>query len=62
MGGAEGMAASNSPERDAQPRLVEVRGVVKRFGGVVALNGASLDIRPGEVHALVGETAPANQP
>ena len=49
------MAASNSPERDAQPRLVEVRGVVKRFGGVVALNGASLDIRPGEVHALVGE-------
>lgn len=35
--------------------LVQLRGVLKRFGGVTALNGVSLDIRRGEVLALVGE-------
>src|SRR6516165_9733420 len=33
----------------------EVENVSKSFPGVIALDGASLDIRPGEVHALVGE-------
>src|SRR5919202_2259020 len=35
--------------------LLEVHGVHKRFGGVHALRGVSLDVRAGEVHALVGE-------
>jgi ABC-type sugar transport system ATPase subunit len=35
--------------------LVEVRGVSKRFPGVQALDSVSLDIRPGEVHAVAGE-------
>ena len=35
--------------------LLEVTGVHKRFGGVHALRGVSLDVRAGEVHALVGE-------
>jgi len=35
--------------------LLQVRGLVKRYGGVRALGGVDLDVRPGEVHAIVGE-------
>jgi rhamnose transport system ATP-binding protein len=34
---------------------VDIRGVSKSFGGVRALRDVSMDIRPGEVHALCGE-------
>ncbi|MDL4818468.1 sugar ABC transporter ATP-binding protein [Actinomadura opuntiae] len=39
---------------DSEP-LLEVRGVVKRFPGVVALDNVFVEMMPGEVHALVGE-------
>jgi ABC-type sugar transport system ATPase subunit len=35
--------------------MLEVRGLEKRFGGVAALGGVSLSVRPGRVHALLGE-------
>src|SRR5919109_7302 len=34
--------------------LLEVRGLVKRFGGVIAVNGLDLGIEAGEVRGLIG--------
>ena len=34
--------------------LLEVRGLTKRFGGVVAVDGVDLDVRTGEILALIG--------
>ena len=39
---------------DKKP-LIEVRNLVKKFGSFTALNGISLDVFPGEVHALLGD-------
>jgi len=35
--------------------ILELRGITKKFPGVIALNDVDLDIREGEVHVLVGE-------
>lgn len=40
-------------DRPAAP-LLAVRGVLKRFGGLVAVNNCSLDVAPGTVTALIG--------
>ena len=42
------------PLGPTQP-LVVMRGIRRSFGGVIALGGVDLDVRPGEVHAIVGE-------
>lgn len=35
--------------------LLEMRDIVKEFPGVRALDGVDLDVRPGEVHCLLGQ-------
>jgi D-xylose transport system ATP-binding protein len=39
----------------AHPPALSVRGATKRFGAVVALDGVDLDVRRGEVLALLGD-------
>jgi len=37
------------------PAALELRGITKRFPGVLANDRVDFDLRPGEVHALLGE-------
>jgi simple sugar transport system ATP-binding protein len=39
----------------AEAPALEMRGITKRFPGVVANDGISIDVKPGEIHALLGE-------
>ena len=41
-------------DNSIQP-LIEIKDLVKKFGTFTALNGVSLDVYPGEVHALLGD-------
>src|SRR6478672_169963 len=42
------MTPENSP-------IISIRSVTKRFPGVMALEGVTLDVRAGELHAICGE-------
>jgi ribose transport system ATP-binding protein len=46
---------SGVPDHQADVPLLRVDGVRKSFGGIHALDGVSLSVRRGEIHALVGE-------
>src|SRR4051794_20518292 len=44
-----------SDEAPAPIPAIELRGIVKRFPGVVANDGVDLKVYPGTIHAIVGE-------
>ena len=48
------MSATSTTSRGDVPAL-ELRGITKEFEGHRVLKGVSLAVRPGEIHALVGE-------
>ena len=50
-----GREAASLVQASSMAPLIEVRGVTKRFAGVLALSDIDFDVRPGEVHALMGE-------
>ena len=50
-----GTAERATGEPPADGYLVEARGIVKRFGAFTANDHVDLAIRPGEIHALLGE-------
>ncbi len=48
--------SENSPEANkANNEILVIEGVTKTFGELVAIENASMTIRKGEIHALVGE-------
>ncbi len=48
------LSEAPSPAADAAV-LLRLEGITKRFPGVLALDGVSLEVRRGEVHAVCGE-------
>ncbi len=54
-GAAPDHHAHHDDRADDAPLAIAMRGVVKRFGTVVANDGIDLPVRKGEIHALLGE-------
>ncbi len=46
---------TTSDLHDGLPLVVEMRGIVKRFPGVLANDHVDFELRAGEIHALLGE-------
>ena len=49
MGETALVSAAPNPEP-----IVQIKGFIKRYGRRIAVNGVDLDIRPGEIHGLIG--------
>ncbi|WP_326701183.1 sugar ABC transporter ATP-binding protein [Streptomyces sp. NBC_01754] len=48
------LGTARAVDHPATEPVVRIRDLTKRFGGATALRSVSLDIRPGEIHALMG--------
>jgi ribose transport system ATP-binding protein len=51
----EGTGVPSSDLASGESHVLELRNVVKRFGGAVALSGVEFSLRRGEIHGLLGE-------
>ena len=45
----------SNPEPPTLPHRLELRGITKRFPGCLANDSVDLVLKPGEIHALLGE-------
>ena len=50
-----GEAPNAETSMDASPLLLELKGITKRFPGVIALDEVDFELKRGEVHVLFGE-------
>lgn len=41
--------------------IIEMLNITKEFPGIIANDNITLRLRKGEIHALLGETVPANR-
>ena len=53
--GSSAVRRTDAADGRTGARALSVRNVSKRFGVVQALQDVSIELRPGEIHALVGE-------
>jgi ABC-type uncharacterized transport system ATPase subunit len=49
------MSAVNLTSGENLPPLISMKGISKRFPGVLANDDVNLEVQPGEIHALLGE-------
>jgi ABC-type uncharacterized transport system ATPase subunit len=56
-GGLQLLFSDRSAAMTATP-VLEMRHIAKAFGKFYALKGVDLTVWPGEIHALMGRTAP----
>ena len=48
------MAAEGDKMSEKQP-IIQARGLMKRYGTVIAMDGADFDLYPGEICAVIGD-------
>lgn len=50
----QAQADAQGQSHDQGPSLLEVRGLVQRFGGLTAVDGVDLDLHKGQIYSIIG--------
>ena len=52
---SQGVSSSIPPTNDSTDYIIHMSNIVKKFPGVIANDHVNLNIKRGEIHALLGE-------